>query len=116
MMNLPSTLKRIGLRVVVFTATAISPKTYKGEGKSCGKNRVLRVMRREGLKALIGYKRHPVFYRGSERNIAPNRLNREFIVPEPDQIWVTDFTYIRTKESWLYVTIVVDLFSRIVVG
>jgi putative transposase len=91
-------------------------KDLKGEGKSCGKNRVLRVMRREGLKALIGYKRHPVFYRGSERNTAPNTLNREFIVPEPDQVWVTDFTYIRTKEGWLYVTVVVDLFSRLVVG
>jgi putative transposase len=91
-------------------------KDLKGEGKSCGKNRVLRVMRREGLKALIGYKRHPIFYRGSERNTAPNTLNREFIVPEPDQVWVTDFTYIRTKEGWLYVTVVVDLFSRLVVG
>jgi len=91
-------------------------KDLKGEGKSCGKNRVLRVMRREGLKALIGYKRHPVFYRGSERNTASNTLNRAFIVPEPDQVWVTDFTYIRTKEGWLYVTVVVDLFSRLVVG
>jgi putative transposase len=87
-------------------------KDLKGEGKSCGKNRVLRVMRREGLKVLIGYKRRPVFYRGSERNT----LNREFIVPEPDQVWVTDFTYIRTKEGWLYVTIDVDLFSRLIVG
>jgi putative transposase len=91
-------------------------KDLKGEGKSCGKNRVLRVMRREGLKALIGYKRSPVFYRGSERNTAPNILNRGFIIPEPDQVWVTDFTYIRTKEGWLYVTVVVDLFSRLIVG
>jgi putative transposase len=91
-------------------------KDLKGEGKSCGKNRVLRVMRREGLKALIGYKRHPVFYSSAERNTAPNTLNREFIVPEPDQVWVTDFTYIRTKEGWLYVTVVVDLFSRLIVG
>ncbi|MDE8604378.1 IS3 family transposase [Marinomonas sp. RSW2] len=91
-------------------------KDLKGEGKSCGKNRVLRVMRREGLKALIGYKRRPVFYSGSERNTAPNTLNREFIVPEPDQVWVTDFTYIRTKEGWLYVTVAVDLFSRLIVG
>jgi putative transposase len=91
-------------------------KDLKGEGKSCGKNRVLRVMRHEGLKALIGYKRRPVFYSGSERNTEPNTLNREFIVPEPDQVWVTDFTYIRTKEGWLYVTVVVDLFSRLIVG
>ncbi len=74
------------------------------------------MMRREGFKALIGYKRRPVFYPGSERNTAPNTLNREFLVPESDQVWVTDFTNIRTKEGWLYVTVVVDLFSRLIVG
>lgn len=46
-------------------------KDLKGESKPCGKNRVLRVMRREGIKALRGYKRHPSFYRGSECNTAP---------------------------------------------
>jgi putative transposase len=91
-------------------------KDLKGEGKSCGKNRVLRMMRREGFKALIGYKRRPVFYPGSERNTAPNTLNREFLVPESDQVWVTDFTNIRTKEGWLYVTVVVDPFFRLIVG
>ena len=73
-------------------------------------------MRREGLKALIGYKHKPIFCRGYERNTAPNTLNREYIVPEPNQVWVPGFTYIRTKEGWLYVTVVIDLFSRLVVG
>lgn len=49
-------------------------------------------------------------------HVAPNLLNREFEIDEPNQSWVTDFTYIRTDEGWLYLTIVLDLFSRQVVG
>lgn len=48
--------------------------------------------------------------------VAQNTLNREFIVDKPDSYWVTDFTYIRTYEGWLYLTVVIDLFSRRVVG
>ena len=47
---------------------------------------------------------------------APNRLQREFTVAQPDQVWVTDITYIRTHEGWLYMTVVIDLYSRVVVG
>ena len=48
--------------------------------------------------------------------MAPNTLDREFEADQPSQSWVTDFTYIRTHEGWLYLTIVMDLFSRQVVG
>ncbi len=48
--------------------------------------------------------------------IAPNRLNREFTVDAPDQAWVTDITYIRTWQGWLYLAVVVDLFAPKVVG
>ncbi len=48
--------------------------------------------------------------------VAPNTLNREFSIDEPNKVWVTDFTYIRTYEGWLFLTIVLDLFSRQVVG
>ena len=47
---------------------------------------------------------------------APNRLQREFTVAQPDQVWVTDITYVRTHEGWLYLTVVIDLYSRAVVG
>lgn len=47
---------------------------------------------------------------------APNRLQRELTVAQPDQVWVTDITYIRTDEGWLYLTVVLDLYSRAVVG
>ena len=47
---------------------------------------------------------------------APNRLQREFTVAQPDLVWVTDITYIRTHEGWLYLTVVIDLYSRAIVG
>jgi putative transposase len=48
--------------------------------------------------------------------VAPNILDREFEVDQPNRSWVTDFTYVRTHEGWLYLTIVMDLFSRQVAG
>ena len=48
--------------------------------------------------------------------VAPNHLQRHFKVAEPNQSWVTDITYIRTHEGWLYLAVVIDLFSRQVVG
>jgi len=48
--------------------------------------------------------------------IAPNRLQRQFTVDRPDSAWVTDITYIRTWEGWLYLAVVMDLHSRMIVG
>jgi len=48
--------------------------------------------------------------------VADNTLNREFDVDAPDQFWVTDITYIRTHEGFLYLAVVIDLFSRRVIG
>ncbi len=48
--------------------------------------------------------------------LASNHLNREFTTSHPDQTWVTDMTYIRTWQGWLYLAVVIDLFSRKVVG
>ena len=48
--------------------------------------------------------------------ISPNLLDREFAVAEPDKAWVDDITYIATDEGWLYLAVVIDLFSRQVVG
>jgi transposase InsO family protein len=48
--------------------------------------------------------------------ISPNVLNREFSVSEPDRVWVGDITYIATDEGWLFLAVVIDLFSRQVVG
>jgi len=48
--------------------------------------------------------------------IAPNKLQREFTVEKPDQVWVTDITYIRTWQGWLYLAVVMDLYARRIVG
>lgn len=88
----------------------------KALGETCGKNRVHRIMQRAGIRSQRGYKRHPGFRGGDASQIAPNTLDRQFDVDAPNKVWVTDFTYIRTYEGWLYLTVVVDLFSRQVVG
>jgi putative transposase len=84
-------------------------------GEGCGKNRVARIMRLHKIKALRGYKA-PRAIAGRPSIIAPNKLQRAFTVEQPDSVWVTDITYIRTWQGWLYLAVVVDLYSRKVVG
>lgn len=84
-------------------------------GERCGKHRVARIMRINKIKALRGYKA-PRAIAGRPSIIAPNKLQREFTVEQPDTVWVTDITYIRTWQGWLYLAVVVDLYSRKVVG
>lgn len=85
-------------------------------GYHCGKNRVHRLMKVAGIRSLKGYGRHPGFHGGRSADVAPNTLDRAFEVDAPNTVWVTDFTYIRTHEGWLYLTVVLDLFSRQVIG
>jgi putative transposase len=84
-------------------------------GEQCGRNRVAKIMRNHGIKALRGYKA-PRVIQGRPSIVAPNRLERGFTINTPDTVWVTDITYIRTWQGWLYLAVVVDLFSRKVVG
>jgi len=87
----------------------------RDEGEMCGKHRVYRLMRTEGLRSQTGYRRRQGRY-GKPAVVAPNRLEQQFDVQAPNQVWVTDITYIRTHEGWLYLAVVIDLFSRQVVG
>ena len=64
---------------------------------------------------MLGYKK-PRHLVGMPSVIAPNRLQRQFTVDRPDSAWVTDITYIRTWEGWLYLAVVMDLHSRMIVG
>lgn len=75
-----------------------------------------RILRNEGLAAVCGYRRHPVFKGGKQHPAAASVLNRKFVATKPDPVWVTDFTYMRTYEGWLYVTVLIDLYSRCVIG
>lgn len=85
-------------------------------GEACGKHRVYRLMRAEGIKAEVGYGRRRNHYGGKPAVAAPNILARQFDPPKPNQVWVTDITLVRTHEGWLYLAVVVDLYSRQVVG
>ncbi|EJK2399630.1 IS3 family transposase [Salmonella enterica] len=84
-------------------------------GQQCGVNRVWRLMKRAGIKAQVGY-RSPRARKGEDSIVVPDRLQRQFNPDAPDERWVTDITYIRTHEGWLYLAVVVDLFSRKVIG
>jgi putative transposase len=95
-----------------------SPRVFgdlREAGETCGKHRVARIMRMSKIKALRGYKspRHIV---GRPSIISPNTLNREFTVDAPDRVWVTDITYLRTWQGWLYLAVVMDLYARKIVG
>lgn len=85
------------------------------QGERCSENRVARLMRVAKLKAQIGYKRR-YFKSTMPSVIAHNHLQQQFDVCEPDNAWVADITYIKTYEGWLYLAVVIDLFSRKVIG
>lgn len=85
-------------------------------GDTCGKHRVALLLKLEELLSQMGYWRR-IGGRGDKPAVvAPNRLQRRFIICEPNQSWVTDTTYIRTQEDWLYLSVVIDLLSRHVIG
>lgn len=85
-------------------------------GETCCPNRVARLTRLAGIKAQIGYKRRPGSHGGKPSLTVDNTLDRQFDVAAPDQAWVTDITYIRTLEGFAYLAVVIDLYSRRVVG
>ncbi|HCB0617650.1 TPA: IS3 family transposase [Klebsiella quasipneumoniae subsp. quasipneumoniae] len=87
----------------------------RDSGQQCGVNRVWRLMNRAGIKTQVGY-RSPRAQKGEISIVSPNRLQRQFNPDAPDERWVTDITYIRTHEGWLYLAVVVDLFSRKIIG
>lgn len=84
-------------------------------GILCGEKRVARLMKKEGLVAVRSYKRKYQRYL-KPSVLSPNLLKQDFTAQNPNERWVTDITHVRTHEGWLYVAIVEDLFSRMVVG
>ncbi|WZX23409.1 IS3 family transposase [Myxococcus stipitatus] len=88
----------------------------KAQGLPVGRHRVARLMREAGLRARR--RRRFVHTTDSKHGlpVAPNVLARAFNPPGPDQTWATDITYVPTREGWLYLAVVLDLFSRRVIG
>ena len=96
-----------------------SPRVHnelKDQGVTCSENRVAKLMRQHG----IAVEKRRKFIRTTDSKhslpIAPNRLNQCFEVDRPDVVWTTDITYIYTGQGWLYLAVVIDLFSRRIVG
>ena len=88
-----------------------------GRGLACGRHRVARLMRREGIRPPQRHKRFPVTTQRQPGAIpAPNHLNQDFSATTVNTKWVGDITYIDTAQGWLYLAIILDLFSRKVVG
>jgi hypothetical protein len=88
-------------------------RQLRAQGIRVGKQRVQRLMREHGIRAR-GKRRFRVTTTDSRHDlpIAPNLLNRNFTVAAPNQAWAGDITYIATEEGWLFLAVVIDLFSR----
>jgi transposase InsO family protein len=83
-------------------------------GIACGKNRVAGIMQANGIKAKTKKKFKQTTDSQHIHPLAPDLLGREFAASEPDKAYVTDITYIWTMEGWLYLAVVLDLFSRMI--
>ena len=91
-------------------------KELQDRGIPAGKERVRRLMQTHGIRAK--HKRRYKATTDSKHNlpVAPNLLNRQFETAAPDQVWTADITYIPTREGWLYLAVVMDLHTRMIVG
>ena len=85
-------------------------------GVSCSVNRVARLMRSAGIRAKTKRKYRVTTNSKHNYPVAPNLLNRQFAVDRPNQVWLSDITYIRTTEGWLYLAVMIDLHSRRIIG
>ena len=96
-----------------------SPRIYrelKDQGVACSENRIARLMRLRGLRAKQSKRFKTTTKRNKAHRAAPNLLKRNFEAGHPDQTWLSDITYIRTLEGWLYLAAILDLYTRRIVG
>ena len=96
-----------------------SPRIHNGlikRGIHCSRNRVARLMRKNGIRS-VRSKRYKVTTNSSHKKpISPNMLHSDFRTEKPNKVWVSDITYIDTCEGWLYLTTILDLYNREIVG
>ena len=96
-----------------------SPRVHaelRDQGVRCSQKRIARLMRRAGIRACRPRRRRSTTDSCHTLPVAANRLNREFAAPAANTKWAADITYIETGAGWLYLAVVLDLFSRRVVG
>lgn len=96
-----------------------SPRIHaalKRKGRTWGRGRIERLMRKNGIRCRYSRKYRKTKDSRSHENIAQNLLKRNFQVEVPNKVWVSDVTYLWTREGWLYLSATLDLYSRRVVG
>jgi len=96
-----------------------SPRIYddlKDQGETVGRHRIARLMRENGITARPLKRFRKTTDSNHDLPVAPNLLERNFEAARPNQVWVGDITYIWTGSGWTYLAVIVDLFSRRVVG
>jgi len=96
-----------------------SPRVHRAlsdAGTPCGKHRVARIMREEGLRGRAARRFRSVSTVRSTLPAPPNRLGKNFGASVANQVWVGDVTQVRTREGWLFLATLLDLFSRKIVG
>ena len=96
-----------------------SPKIWqemRARGQACGRHRTAGLMKQAGLQGIQSQRRWRSRKSGDRPQDVTNHLARAFGAETPNTKWVTDITYIRTGEGWLYLAVVLDLFSRQVIS
>jgi transposase InsO family protein len=88
----------------------------QAQGVSCSRNRVARLMKEHGIQVKVKPAFKVTTCSKHERPIAPNLLQQDFAVDQPNRVWISDISYIATGEGWLYLCIVMDLFARKIIG
>ena len=113
------------LLVYIRESHKVSKETYGSpriaedlwaRGIVCGENRVARIMRENGIVAKTKRKFKATTNSRHRLPVAENLVNQNFTVEGPNKVWVSDITYIHTMEGWLYLAVILDVFSRQVVG
>lgn len=115
--------RRLVTRIRVIHAasrrTYGSPRVHaalQGQGQRVGEHRVARLMRAEAIRAQTVKKWRGTTDSTPSHPTAPNTLNRQFAVAEPNRVWAGDITYIWTAEGWLYLAVILDLYSRMAIA
>lgn len=91
-------------------------KELQSQGVVCGKNRIARLRRINGIESKRRRRFKITTQSRTGQWIAPNLLNRCFQAKEPNRVWVGDVTFVETRQGWLYLAVLIDLYSRKVVG
>ncbi|MCP3872394.1 MAG: IS3 family transposase [Desulfobacteraceae bacterium] len=109
-------IKRIFVKYKERYGSPRIAKELKEQGITCSKNRVCRLMRQERLMPKARRKFKVTTNSNHDLKASPELVKRDCNPSKPNQIWTSDLTYIRTRDGWLYLCVILDLFSRKIVG